>query len=91
MTSAKQVMMEIDALNQERQHQKADVEQHKQYWLALYQHHGWVVATSVGSAFLIGWNAPRLLRGAKGFKILGRLFPFIVSISQLRQAFPVLK
>ncbi len=91
MTSAKQVMMEIDALDKKRQHQQIEVDKHKQYWFTLLHHHCWVVSTTMCSAFLIGWNASHVLRGAKGFKTLGRLFPFIMSISQLRQAFPVRK
>ncbi|HBI22307.1 MAG TPA: hypothetical protein DDY37_06985 [Legionella sp.] len=91
MTTAKQVMMEISALDKERQRQQAAVDKHKQYWFALFQNHRLVFVAALGAAFFIGWNGPRLLRGDKGFKILGTLLPLMVNLSQLRQAFLVKK
>ena len=83
MTTAKQVIMAINALDKERQHQQAAVDQHKHYWFALFQGHRWAFAAVLGTAFFMGWNGPRVLRGGMGFKMLGALLPLMGNLGQL--------
>ena len=89
MTTAKQVMMAISALDKERQHQQAAVDKHKQYGFALLQDQRWVFVAAFGAAFVMGWNGPRLLRGVKRVKMLSTLLPLMVNLNHLRQAFLV--